>query len=82
MRKKVKSLLAAVLCLTMAAAAMTGCGASKEAEKVTVTFMNGEETLGSTETEAGKVLDPSAYDSYESAEDADFLGWYETPTYL
>lgn len=82
MRKKVKSLLAAVLCLTMTAAMMTGCGASKEAEKVTVTFMNGEETLGSAETEAGKVLDSSAYASYESAEDADFLGWYETPTYL
>lgn len=81
MKKKFKKIVATVVCLTMAAA-MTGCGASKEAEKVTVTFMNGEETLGSAEAEAGQVLDAAAYASYENAEDADFLGWYGTPTYL
>ena len=39
MKKKFKKIVATVVCLTMAAT-MTGCGASKEAEKVTVTFMN------------------------------------------
>lgn len=65
----------------MAAAAVTGCGAEK-ASTVSVTFMNGDEVLGSVETEAGKPLEEAAYKAYEESSDAEFLGWYETPTYL
>lgn len=78
MRKKMKKLLGlAAVCVTIGAAC--GCGEPAK-EEITVTFFNGEETLGTVTGVAGEVL--SGYEAYETVEDAEFLGWYETPTFL
>jgi hypothetical protein len=53
-----------------------------EAANITVTFMEGETTLGTVETAAGVALDASAYSAFEAKEDYEFLGWYETPSFL
>ena len=66
--------------MSMTALISAGCGA-ESTEMVTVTFMNGEEELGSVETEAGKALTEASYTDYENAGD-DFEGWFKTPTYL
>ena len=52
------------------------------AATVTVTFMNGEELLGSVQTSQGQILDATSYSAWEVVEDAEFLGWFKTPTYL
>ncbi len=57
---------------------VTACGATKE--EITVTFMNGEETLGTVTGVAGEVLE--GYEAYETVADAEFLGWFETPSFL
>ena len=84
--KRVKKLLVSLLCCSMLLGMVTGCGeqaASKEeVAKVTITFMYGEETLGTAQADAGAVLDAATYSSYETMEDAAFLGWFGTPTYL
>lgn len=78
MRKQMKKLLGlAAVCVTIGAAC--GCGETAK-EEITVTFFNGEETLGTVTGVAGEVL--SGYEAYETVEDAEFLGWYETPTFL
>ena len=78
MKKQMKKLLGlAVTCVTLAA--VCACGEPAK-EEITVTFYNGEETLGTVTAVAGEVL--SGYDVYETVEDAEFLGWYETPTFL
>lgn len=78
MKKKVRNLLSmAVACVTMTAVCACGTPAKEE---ITVTFFNGEETLGTVTGVAGEVL--SGYEAYETVEDAEFLGWYETPTFL
>lgn len=46
--------------MSMTALISAGCGA-ESTEMVTVTFMNGEEELGSVETEAGKALTEASY---------------------
>jgi hypothetical protein len=78
MKKKIISLMT---CMVLALSMLVGCG-EPEVKKVTVTFMNGEETLGTVETDEGTVLDAAAYASFEESEDAEFLGWFKTPTYL
>ncbi|MBQ7360648.1 MAG: hypothetical protein IJW63_11220 [Lachnospiraceae bacterium] len=86
MMKKVKKVLVLLTCLAMTLAMMTGCGNGNanqdEVTKVKVTFMRGDVNLGTVETEAGKTLEASSYAAYETAEDATFLGWFGTPTYL
>ena len=62
--------------MSMTALISAGCGA-ESTEMVTVTFMNGEEELGSVETEAGKALTEASYTDYENAGD-DFEGWFKT----
>ncbi len=49
---------------------------------ISITFMDGKDTLGSIEAVSGKIVDSSAYSAYETKEDYEFLGWYETPTFL
>ncbi len=69
----------------IATTVLTGCGsaaAAPEAESITVTFMNQDETLGTVSATAGELLDASSYESFESIEEGEFNGWYETPTYL
>ena len=79
-----------LICLSLA-----GCGNSSASsasasdtetpaasKTVTVTFMNQDNTLGTTQGAAGEVLDPSTYSSYETVDGFEFGGWYETPTLL
>lgn len=78
MKQKVRKVLGmAAACVTLTVACACGEPAKEE---ITVTFYNGEETLGSVTGAAGEVL--SGYEAYETVEDAEFLGWYETPTFL
>ncbi len=75
MKKKfVKVLGLLTACMLM----VTACGGTKE--EITVTFMNGEETLGTVTGTAGDVLE--GYEAYESVADTEFLGWFETPSFL
>ena len=65
---------------------LAGCGekevqeASKE--KITITFMNQDTTLGTVNAAAGELLDKASYEAFEQTEDAEFNGWFETPSYL
>ena len=81
MKKEMTKVVSMVASLSMAAVMCVGCGTSS-AEMVSVTFMNGEEELGSIETEVGKVIEADSYADYESMEGNEFAGWFETPTYL
>lgn len=75
---------------TLLAASFCGCGknngeneeATTKAAQVTVTFMNGETKLGSVSVESGSSVAETEYGKYEKADDAEFLGWFETPTFL
>ena len=98
MKKFAKKSLITVLTLAMAGMMLAGCGKSAEenaaagaeqaaeetadAAAITVTFMEGDTQLGTVETAAGVALDPSAYSEFETREDYEFLGWFETPTFL
>lgn len=83
MKRKTGKMIGLLTGMSMTALMSVGCGAEQtdQAEMVTVTFMNGDEELGSVETEAGNPLTADSYTDYESAGD-DFEGWFETPTYL
>lgn len=48
----------------------------------TVTFMNGETVLGTATGNEGQVLDPASYADFENQPDFEFLGWFETPSFL
>lgn len=77
-------------------AALCGCGSkqtseeasavdavqTQQAQEITVTFMKGEETLGTVQTLAGEIIESDAYEAYEKDDGAAFLGWYETPGFL
>lgn len=83
MKRKTAKMMGLLTGISMTALVGAGCGAeeTEQTEMVTVTFMNGDEELGSVETEAGETLAADSYTDYESAGD-DFEGWFETPTYL
>lgn len=77
-------------------AALCGCGSkqsseetsavdavqTQQAQEITITFMKGEETLGTVQALAGEIIEPGAYEAYEKDDGATFLGWYETPGFL
>lgn len=75
---------------TLLAALFCGCGKNNggneetttKAAPVTVTFMNGETKLGSVSIDSGSSVAETEYAKYEKADDAEFLGWFETPTFL
>lgn len=79
MKKKMKKILSVVLTVIMSAMMLCACG-EDEAADITVTFMNGEAELGKVTAKAGEVL--TDYAQFETVENAEFLGWYETPTFL
>lgn len=89
MKKKIaflKKISLVMVCVLMFGC-MWGCskeGENKESEKKTVSirFMNGEEELGKITVNADEVISKDVYEKYEVLEDADFLGWYETPGFL
>ena len=78
MRKKIKKLVS-LITACVALTALCACGEPAK-EEITVTFMNGEETLGTVTATAGEAV--TGYEAYETVEDAEFLGWFETPTFL
>lgn len=79
MKKKVKKILSMALTFIMSVMMLCACGNSG-AEDITVTFMNGTTELGKLTAQAGEVL--KDYVQYETVEGFEFLGWYETPTFL
>ena len=78
MRKKMKKLVS-LITACVALSALCACGEPAKQE-ITVTFMNGEETLGTVTGAAGEVV--TGYEAYEAVPDTEFLGWFETPTFL
>ena len=77
MKKKMRKLVVFLLTVTTVLM-LAACGSSKE--QVTVTFMNGETELGKVTGNKGEVL--ADYAQYESVDGYEFLGWFETPTFL
>ncbi len=77
MKKKMKKLVVLLLAVTTVLM-LAACGNSKE--QVTVTFMNGETELGKVTGNKGEVL--SDFAQYEKVDGYEFLGWFETPTFL
>lgn len=81
MKKKMKKVLGILLATTALMLSVTACGSTtEEPENITVTFMNGETQLGQVTGAAGEILE--GYAQYESVEGFEFLGWYETPSFL
>ena len=87
--KTLVGLVASVLVI----GALTGCGSevaegkekeepASQQQEITVTFMNQDKTLGNVTVNAGEVLDKSSYEAFEQMDDAEFNGWFETPSYL
>lgn len=87
MKKMVGITTASVLLM----AVLAGCGKNEtstvseqtaQATEITVTFMNGEEQLGTAAALAGELLTQSDYAAYEKVADTEFQGWFETPSFL
>ena len=87
---KVTALFAGTMII---AGALAGCGSESSeaetaestdtaAEAIVVTFMNQDETLGTVDAKVGEILDKASYEAFETADGAEFNGWYETPSYL
>jgi hypothetical protein len=79
--QRVEKSIVYVVCLAMMFMLFSACS-NAGTKKVTVTFIKGEETLGTVQTDAGTVLNSDSYAAYEEDDNADFLGWFKTPTYL
>lgn len=95
MKKQIKNVMGITAASVILLAALTGCGKaeitstdgegiskSTDATEITVTFMNGEEQLGTSKTKAGELLAEDDYKQYESVADTEFQGWFETPSFL
>lgn len=54
----------------------------KDSALYTITFMNGDTSLGTTTVKENAALTKDAYTSFENVADTEFLGWFETPTFL
>ncbi len=90
MMRRGRRLLGLVLALIMGMA-LAGCSAqnaettaapTEAAVTWTVTFMNGEEELGTATAADGEILAAADYEAYQSVPDTEFQGWFETPTFL
>lgn len=83
--KKIKKISALFLVAMLGVLLVCGCSNSttkKEAKEVTITFYNGETKLGEAKVAEGNVVDKSGYEGFEKQDGYEFLGWYETPTFL
>ena len=89
MKKQLKK-FTVVIALCMAIA-MCVCACSNNADTktdetdavstdITITFKNGDTTLGTVTAKAGETV--TGYEAYESLDGYEFLGWFETPTFL
>ena len=72
-----KRIIALVLIALLALEAVA-CGA--KGKEITVTFKNGIKKVGELKGTAGKLIE--GYQDFENQENFEFLGWYETPTFL
>lgn len=94
MKKQIKKVMSITVASVLLLAALSGCGKAEtsadggetaksgDAAEITVTFMNGEEQLGTASAKAGELLAETDYTQYENVEDAEFQGWFETPSFL
>ena len=80
MKKKMRRLFGIVLAVATVMMSLCACGGNTEEQKVTITFMNGDTQLGQVTGTKGAVL--TDYAQYEAVEGYEFLGWFETPTFL
>lgn len=81
MKKKMRKILGLVLAVMTVIMSLGACGnGTAQTEKITVTLMNGTTQLGQVTGEKGGTL--TDYAQYEALEGYEFLGWYETPTFL
>ncbi len=86
MKKSIKLFARMIAVCASGILLLSGCGSSgaqaQSESQITVTFMNGDETLGTVTANAGELLDAASYESYENGQDAEFQGWYEAPTFI
>lgn len=94
MKKQNLSKLTAVFLALILALSLCACGGgqngdtgsggsgqeSSEAVEYTVTFMNGDTKLGEVKVAGDEKA--TGYEAFESQPDSEFLGWFETPTFL
>ncbi|WP_029232882.1 hypothetical protein [Butyrivibrio sp. VCB2006] len=78
--------LAGTMATLLIISGLTGCGAAKASdatkEELTITFMNQDQTLGTATAYVDELLDKASYEAFEQVEDAEFNGWFETPSFL
>lgn len=87
--KRIRKHFAASM-LALSLSLFAACGQSTQtqdletdpAAQCTVTFMNGEEVLGSAVATMGELLPAADYEAYENQEGMEFVGWFETPSFL
>lgn len=85
MGKNLKHLIRMMTVSVLLIASLSACSSGNKSDDkaiYTITFLNGDTTLGTVEVEGNATLDASKYASYETIEDAEFNGWFETPTFL
>lgn len=91
MKKNIFKKVAGILLAgTLLAVSFCGCGknnggneeATTKSEVINVTFMNGDTKLGSVSVDVGSTIPDTEYSKFEKADGTEFLGWYETPTFL
>lgn len=80
MKKKILAIILSMACVL----SMAACGNEKVEEeepvsKITVTFNDGDAVLGQITGDFGETIDASQYEAKEGFE---FLGWFETPSFL
>jgi hypothetical protein len=79
-------LLAGTLVTIMVLGGLNGCGKEnvegQVKNEITITFMNQDESLGTVKAVAGETLDKASYEEYEKVDNADFNGWFETPSFV
>ena len=85
-KNSMPKLLAGALVTIMLLGGLNGCGKENVEKQVkneiTVTFMNQDESLGTVKAVAGETLDKTSYEGYEKLDNAEFNGWFETPSFV
>lgn len=81
--RKMRKMLGVIItgALIVTSLCVSGCG-KEESKKVTLQLMNGEVELAKIEVNSGEKVSEDAYKKYEEQEGYEFLGWFETPTFI
>lgn len=90
MKKQLRKVISITAVSVFLLTALAGCGKTETgnvsteaaAAQITVTFMKGEEQLGTATANAGELLAEETYTAYEAVEATEFQGWFETPSFL